>query len=109
MIRMTCAAFFIVCLVEVPALRAQEAKDLRLGREFVQRVCAVCHAIRPGADVSPVPAAPTFQAIASRPGLTARKLRAAIDGKHRQMPSFALTRDEIKWATAYVLSLKPRP
>jgi cytochrome c len=107
MVRTLCVAFIIVCLVDMPSLRAQEAKDRRNGREFVQRACAVCHAIRPGAAASPVPAAPTFQAIASRRGLTAKALRAAVEGKHRQMPNFALTHDEINHAIAYVLSLKP--
>jgi mono/diheme cytochrome c family protein len=108
MVRTLAVAFLAVCLLDMPSLQAQETKDLRRGREFVQRACAVCHAIRPGATVSPVPAAPTFQAIASRRGLTAKTLRAAIDGKHQQMPSFALTLDEIKGVTAYVLSLRQR-
>jgi mono/diheme cytochrome c family protein len=87
-------------------VRAQ-AQSVERGREFAQRVCAECHAIRSG-STSSAAAAPSFPAIAAIPGMTAIALRVALLSSHRDMPNLALTRDELDDVIAYILSLQPR-
>jgi mono/diheme cytochrome c family protein len=89
-------------------LGAQVARDVAQGREFAQRVCAACHAIRPGAALSPVVAAPTFSAIAATPGMSPIALRVALQSVHRTMPNFALTGAELDDVIAYIMSLQRR-
>ena len=95
-----------VLLLATQPLGAQEARDVAQGREFAQRVCAVCHAIRPGAAVSPVVTAPTFAAIAASPGMSPIALRVALQSTHRTMPNLALTGPELDDVIAYILSLR---
>jgi mono/diheme cytochrome c family protein len=93
-------------LLAAGPLCAQEAKDVRQGRAFAQRVCAACHAIGPGPVTSPVAAAPTFPAIAATPGMSRIALRVALESTHRTMPNLALTGEEMRGTIAYILSLR---
>jgi mono/diheme cytochrome c family protein len=77
------------------------------GLAVAQQTCAICHAIRKG-QLSPNASAPTFEAIANVPGMTAIALQASLQTPHRSMPNLILSTDERRNVVAYILSLKPR-
>jgi mono/diheme cytochrome c family protein len=111
MTRAISLAVVAALLFSVAPLGAQETrrepKDVRDGRAFAQRVCAVCHGIRPG-EISAVAGAPNFAVIANTPGMSPVALRVALERTHREMPNFAFTADEIRIVRAYILSLQER-
>jgi mono/diheme cytochrome c family protein len=86
-------------------LQAQEAGDARQGRALAQAVCADCHAIGKGRP-SPNANAPTFEAIASLRGMSARAIVVALQTSHRTMPNLMLADDEMRNVIAYILSLR---
>lgn len=102
---LTSLAVLAVCLA---ATRA-DAQDraLRLGQAAAQQLCAECHATAKGAVRSPASSAPTFEAIASTPGMSSVALRAALQTSHRSMPNIMLQSDELGDIVAYIMSLKP--
>ena len=77
------------------------------GLAVAQQTCSICHAIRK-AQSSPNVNAPTFEAIANVPGMTAIALQASLQTSHRSMPNLILSADERRNVVAYILSLKPR-
>jgi mono/diheme cytochrome c family protein len=85
---------------------AQDSSDVRQGRAFAQRTCAMCHGIVLGAP-SPVAGAPSFFTIAVTPGMSPLALRVALETPHHSMPNLALSRDEMQDVIAYILSLRP--
>ena len=104
-------AISLICLVLLAAaigrLQAQEEGDLRKGRVLAREVCAACHAIDKGPP-SPNADAPTFEAIASSPGMSGRALAVALRRAHRTMPNFVIEGDELTNIIAYILSQKSR-
>ena len=102
-------ATFVICLALLAAmtgrLQAQEEGDLRKGRVLAREVCAACHAIEKGRP-SPNAAAPTFEAIASSPGMSGRALAVALRRSHRTMPNFVIEGDELTNIIVYILSFK---
>jgi len=101
----------LICLALLAAatgrLQAQEEGDLRKGRVLARDVCAACHAIDKGRP-SPNADAPTFEAIASSPGMSGRALAVALRRAHRTMPNFVIEGDELTNIITYILSLKSR-
>ncbi len=101
----------LICLALLAAatgrLQAQEEGDLRKGRVLAREVCAACHAIEKGRP-SPNADAPTFEAIASSPGMSGRALGVALRRAHRTMPNYILEGDELTNIVAYILSFKSR-
>jgi hypothetical protein len=49
---------------------------------------------------------PSFSWIANQKGLTATTLPVWLSTSHERMPDFALSRDEIRKLSAYILSLR---
>lgn len=79
------------------------------GRDLARRECASCHAVEPGATASPVPAAPTFQALADRPDMSRVGLGALLRTPHRTMPDLIVTSDEADALFAYLETLRRPP
>jgi len=99
----------VAALLLAAPVRAQDQdpKDVRDGRAFAQRVCAICHGIQLG-QVSAVAGAPSFYTIAATRGMSPLALRVALESTHRSMPNFAFTADELRTVIAYIMSLQPR-
>ena len=85
---------------------AQDVGDAGKGHDFAQKVCARCHAVETGMDSSPFSPAPTFEAIANVPGMTAMALRVVLQNPHRQMPDLILRPEDLRHVVAYILTLK---
>lgn len=88
---------------------AQPIGDIANGKVLSGQLCGDCHAIEAGAERSPIAKAPTFDKIASTPGMTLMALSAWLYSSHRTMPLVRLdagTREDI---SAYIQSLKVRP
>jgi mono/diheme cytochrome c family protein len=86
--------------------RAQEVGNVQRGLKLAQQVCAQCHSVVKGAGVSPNADAPSFQAIASTPGITSTALAVALRTSHATMPNLVVERDQADDIIAYILSLK---
>jgi mono/diheme cytochrome c family protein len=85
---------------------AQEMGSAGRGRALARQECAQCHAVEKQQPQSPDEDAPSFQQIASTPGMNAIALSAALNTSHRSMPNLVLTPDDQSDIVAYVLSLK---
>ena len=85
---------------------AQEVGDAGKGHDFAQEIYAQCHAVETGVDSSPFSPAPTFEAIANVPGMTAMALRVVVQNPHRQMPDQILRPKSLRHVVAYILTLK---
>jgi mono/diheme cytochrome c family protein len=90
---------------EVPS-RAQDVGALLKGAEIAQRICAECHSVHKGQRQSPEAQAPTFETVATTPGMTTIALTAALRTSHRLMPNIILDSDDQKNVIAYILSLR---
>lgn len=79
------------------------------GRAFAQQTCTPCHVVSPSQS-SPGRSsrAPSFQAIANAPGMTASSLRAFLATPHPTMPNLILSRQETVDVIAYILSLREK-
>jgi len=99
--------------------RAEEpsgADDISAGRALSLKVCAACHVVSPDQEMAPFlrPPAPTFRAIANRPGMTAESVRHFLSGTHRgpaepgKMPNPSLTEDQVRQTAAFLMSLNDR-
>jgi cytochrome c len=93
-------------LLEPAAIVAQDATDVRRGREIARNICAACHVVSKGQIASPRSEAPPFPVLAATPGMTTIALTAALLTSHRQMPNIVLQPDERRDVIAYILSLK---
>jgi mono/diheme cytochrome c family protein len=85
----------------LPAL----AGDAARGQEFAERVCADCHGVRAGQEVSPNIKAPPFAVVAASRLATAREIDAWLQTAHTDMPDLhvpAATRQDL---IAYIASL----
>jgi len=94
-------------LAQPSAQAPTETNEVRQGRALAVRVCSICHGIRLG-QPSTAAGAPNFYTVAMTPGMTALALRVALQRPHHSMPDLALTNDELRNVTAYILSLRPR-
>lgn len=98
----------------VAPAHAQEADDVAAGRALSLRLCTACHQVEPGQEMTPLlrPPAPSFRAIASRPGITADSVRRFLRNTHSslkstaEMPNPALTDEQIRRAAAFLMSLR---
>ena len=95
-------------LAVAAASHAQEAGDSEKGAAYAKQVCAQCHAVRKGDNVSPNPKAPPFEDIANTSGVTGISLAASLHSIHENMPAFVLSPDERDSLIACILSLKRR-
>ena len=92
--------------ISVDHSKAQEIGHVRAGFTLAQHLCAECHAIGKDKLQSPNEESPSFQAVASLPGMNGMALTAALNTSHRNMPNVILNRDEQADVIAYILSLK---
>jgi mono/diheme cytochrome c family protein len=85
---------------------AQQVGQPGHGLASAERLCAQCHAVQKGLAPSRNENAPSFQAIASAPGMTEMALSATLNTSHTTMPNIMLEPDERADIIAYILSLK---
>lgn len=85
---------------------AQEPGDVDRGRAYAERVCADCHAVRPGALGADRRDAASFAAIANTPGMTAMALTIWLETPHREMPHIIIEPKDRAAVVAYITSLK---
>ena len=85
-----------------------EAQDeaWQRGKAIAEQVCSECHAITKGQPRSPTGLAPTFESIATTPGMTTIALTAALRTSHRTMPNIILSDEQLRSVMAYITSLK---
>lgn len=76
------------------------------GRQLAERLCTNCHNVGPGSPASSAQVAPPFEWIARKPGQSLERIAGAIIVPHPEMPSVALTMQEIRDVVAYIASLK---
>jgi mono/diheme cytochrome c family protein len=93
-------------IVGAVPVRAQDVGALLKGGEIAQQICAECHAVHKGERRSPNAQAPTFETVATTPGITSIALTAALRTSHRAMPNIILADDDQKNVIAYILSLR---
>lgn len=74
---------------------------------FIEAACGGCHAVEPP-FLSPNPAAPSFAAIANRPGLSQTSLADWLADAHDypEQMDFTLTRPQINEIAAYMVTLR---
>jgi hypothetical protein len=103
---MTVSAMLGALLV-VTAAQAQDIGNIRQGLQFARDVCGSCHAVRARQTRSPLATAPTLEAIAKTPGMTATALTFWLTAhSHPTMPNLILSSQQLRDASAYILSLK---
>jgi mono/diheme cytochrome c family protein len=87
--------------------RAQDIGDSVQGRQLAVDLCASCHAVGAHQTQSPVAAAPSFEAIARTPGITAAALTVWLRAhSHPTMPNIILSQQQVRDVSAYLLSLQ---
>jgi len=83
-----------------------QAQDVQHGRRLALEVCATCHAVLAGRARSPIAQAPSFQAVATTPGMTSAALNAWLTAQdHPTMPNIILSQTDVQDVSAYILSL----
>jgi mono/diheme cytochrome c family protein len=102
---MRCTSLILFFCLATSALAQQP--DTATGKRIAEQDCASCHAIAGGGAKSPVPNAPTFEAIAALPSTNELSLRVFLRTSHAGMPNIMLKPDEIDPLIAYIVSLKP--
>lgn len=74
---------------------------------FVEAACGGCHAVEPP-YLSPNPAAPTFESIANRPGVTRATIHAWLVNAHNypEQMDFDLQRAQVDQTVDYMITLR---
>ena len=72
---------------------ASAAGDALAGRDMARQWCSSCHVVEPGGRGSD--AAPTFAALANRPGAGPERWRTWLANPHPPMPKLQLSRQTI--------------
>lgn len=74
---------------------------------FVEAACGGCHAVEPP-FLSPNPQAPSFEAVANRPGVTKATVRAWLVNAHNypEVMDFDLNRDHVDEVATYMIKLR---
>jgi mono/diheme cytochrome c family protein len=99
--RRSMAVVLALALLAFPAA----AQDPSFGRRLAVRWCMACHVVEPNQSTA-TDNAPSFQAIAARPGTTAVSLDRYLSAGHTLMPDFSLSSQERGALVAYILSLR---
>jgi mono/diheme cytochrome c family protein len=99
---------FILPLAAAAIMAAAPAfgADADNGRRLAHRWCEACHVVSATQRRMASDQAPTFSAIARRPGLDAGKIAFFLLNPHPKMPDMALSRTEAADLAAYIASLK---
>lgn len=99
---LTVAAVAALCVTG--AAGTAHGADPQAGYRLARAWCTSCHIVAPGEGGSD--AAPPFETIANRPGLSEDGLRAWLADPHPPMPNLHLSRQEIEQVIAYLRSLR---
>jgi cytochrome c len=94
-------AAVLAALLAFPAA----AQDPSVGRRLAEHWCMACHVVEPTQSMA-TDNAPTFRAIAARPGTTSSSLDRYLSRGHTLMPDFSLSSQERDALVAYILSLR---
>ena len=94
-----------VVLAFAPLALPAAAQDPSVGGKLAVRWCMACHVVEPNQSTA-TDNAPTFRAIAARPGTTASSLDRYLSIGHTLMPDFSLSSQERDALVAYILSLR---
>lgn len=110
--RVPCISPLILALIvagaAVPANADSLSKlvDVTDGDRLAHTLCVNCHVVDTNGPVIRTDRVPSFSWIANQKGLTANTLPAWLSTSHERMPDFALSREEIRKVSAYILSLR---
>jgi mono/diheme cytochrome c family protein len=99
--RRTLAMLLALAPLALPAA----AQDPSVGGRLAVRWCMACHVVEPNQSTA-TDNAPSFRAIAARPGTTAASLDHYLSVEHTLMPDFLLSSQERSALVAYILSLR---
>lgn len=102
----TILALVIAAALSPTMLHAEEFGDAERGRDFAEKTCSECHAVRKENSESPRVEAPPFKAIADQPSTTRLALTVWFRSPHPTMPNLVLSAEETDNVIAYILSLK---
>lgn len=102
-----------LCALEAGAEQASPGGKSE-GQHLAFKFCAACHIVSPSQPDLPIlrPPAPSFRAIAKRPGTTAQSVREFLLTTHKSldtlsnMPNPELTQDQAASVADYLVSLK---
>lgn len=86
----------------------QVQPDPAAGEFLARQWCANCHQIGARAPGARNDAAPSFQSIAARPGVTAEGIATYIRVPHANMPDHGLTQRQAQDLAAYVMAQRSR-
>jgi mono/diheme cytochrome c family protein len=89
-------------------VHAQEVGEPLAGLALAREACGTCHSVLPGQQ-SPSRQAPSFEQIASVPGMTPLALTVALQTPHKTMPNVMLDPKELRDLGAYIASLGNSP
>ncbi len=104
--RVTAAVIGLGLITGSVPVWSQELGSARQGHMLAETVCAECHAVEKGALRSRNDHAPTFESIATTPGMTPIAVRVWLRSAHREMPNLVLKPDEVDDVVAYLQTLK---
>ncbi len=91
----------------IAVAQAVQAQDIHEGRQLALEVCAACHAVLAGQAQSPKAEAPSFEAVAATPGMTAMALNVWLTAEdHPTMPNITLSQTDVRDVSAYILTLR---
>ena len=101
--------FAVLALIVAPRIAfAVELGDLQQGLAYAKQVCAECHAVEAGDELSPNPDAPSFEEVANTPGMNARALVVWLQTPHPTMPNLMVPPDDTDNVVAYITSLRAK-
>ena len=82
------------------------AQSPGVGGTLAEHWCMGCHVVERNPPTATSGGAPSFSAIAVKPGTTAASLAQYLSSGHTNMPDFSLSRSERDALVAYILSLR---
>ena len=97
--------FGIGLAILAPLTGLARAQDIHAGETIARQWCAHCHQTGPDPAIAS-DATPAFAAVARAKGMTETALAAFLSSSHGRMPDYALSRQEIRDVSAYIMSLK---
>jgi mono/diheme cytochrome c family protein len=97
---------FLAALCVVGTRAEAQDETWQRGKVIAEQICSECHAITKGQPRSPNGLAPTFETVATTPGMTTIALTAALRTSHRTMPNIILSDEQLRGVIAYITSLK---
>lgn len=80
--------------------------DVKKGQAYAEKVCAECHAVKPGDTKSPRAGATPFETAMRVPGMTPLALNVFFQSPHPTMPNLIVAGQDREDLIAYMLSIK---